>query len=45
MIRIDAMWLAIEPVDMRSGADRLPMHPNRSIDELLPHRWKAAGGR
>lgn len=23
MIRIDAMWLAAEPVDMRSGADRL----------------------
>jgi len=23
MIRIDALWLAIEPVDMRAGADRL----------------------
>jgi len=23
MIRIDAMWLAVEPIDMRSGADRL----------------------
>ncbi len=23
MIRIDAMWLAAEPTDMRSGADRL----------------------
>lgn len=23
MIRIDAMWLASEPTDMRSGADRL----------------------
>ncbi|MDB5846561.1 MAG: Orf2 family protein [Rhodoferax sp.] len=23
MIRIDAMWLATEPVDMRAGADRL----------------------
>ena len=23
MIRIDAMWLAVEPADMRSGADRL----------------------
>ena len=23
MIRIDAVWLAIEPIDMRSGADRL----------------------
>ena len=23
MIRIDAMWLAVEPTDMRSGADRL----------------------
>jgi transposase len=25
MIRIDAMWLATEPVDMRAGADRLLM--------------------
>ena len=23
MIRIDAMWLAVQPIDMRSGADRL----------------------
>ena len=23
MIRIDAVWLAIEPIDMRAGADRL----------------------
>ena len=23
MIRIDAMWLAVEPLDMRVGADRL----------------------
>jgi transposase len=23
MIRIDALWLALEPVDMRAGADRL----------------------
>ena len=23
MIRLDAMWLAAEPVDMRAGADRL----------------------
>jgi transposase len=23
MIRIDALWLAVEPVDMRAGADRL----------------------
>lgn len=23
MIRIDAMWLAVEPVDMQAGADRL----------------------
>lgn len=22
MIRIDSMWLAVEPVDMRAGADR-----------------------
>ncbi|WP_295537872.1 hypothetical protein [uncultured Pseudacidovorax sp.] len=23
MIRIDAMWLALEPIGMRAGADRL----------------------
>ena len=23
MIRIDAVWLAVEPIDMRAGADRL----------------------
>ena len=23
MIRIDAMWLSVEPLDMRAGADRL----------------------
>jgi len=23
MIRIDAMWLATEPIDMRAGAERL----------------------
>ncbi|MDM0029828.1 IS66 family insertion sequence element accessory protein TnpB [Variovorax saccharolyticus] len=23
MIRVDAVWLAVEPIDMRSGADRL----------------------
>lgn len=26
MIRIDAMWLAVEPIDMRAGADRLLTH-------------------
>jgi len=23
MIRIDAVWLAVQPMDMRAGADRL----------------------
>jgi transposase len=23
MIRVDAVWLAVEPIDMRAGADRL----------------------
>ena len=23
MIRIDSLWLAVEPIDMRAGADRL----------------------
>jgi hypothetical protein len=48
MIRIDSMWLAAGPVDMRMGAERLlaqvrlPGHPNHLIDELLPHRWTAS---
>jgi len=23
MIRIDALWLAVEPIDMRAGSERL----------------------
>ena len=23
MIRVDALWLAVQPIDMRAGADRL----------------------
>ncbi|MFM9928134.1 hypothetical protein VLK31_34545 [Variovorax sp. H27-G14] len=26
MIRIDAMWLAADPIDMRAGAERLLAH-------------------
>ena len=26
MIRIDAVWLAVEPIDMRAGGDRLLAH-------------------
>ena len=28
---------------LRDVLERLPSHPNRRIDELLPHRWKNAG--
>ena len=28
-------------VYLRDVLERLPTHPNRSIDELLPHRWTA----
>ncbi|WP_073464881.1 transposase [Rhizobacter sp. OV335] len=30
---------------MKDVLHRLPMHPNRRIDELLPHRWTAAATR
>ena len=26
MIRVDSLWLAVEPMDMRAGADRLLAH-------------------
>lgn len=28
---------------LRDVLERLPSHPNRRIDELLPHRWEKAG--
>ena len=36
MIRIDAMWLAAEPVDMRSGADRLLACVVKVFGAMLP---------
>jgi hypothetical protein len=42
MIRIEVMWLAAEPIDMRAGADRLPTQLSSRIEELLPHRWQPA---
>ena len=30
-------------VYLRDVLERLPTHPNRSIDDLLPHRWQARG--
>lgn len=30
---------------LRDVLERLPLHPNRSIEELLPHRWKAPASR
>jgi transposase len=26
MIRVDSLWLAVQPMDMRAGADRLLAH-------------------
>ena len=37
MIRIDAMWLAVEPVDMRAGVDRLLAR----VVQVLPLRQRA----
>ena len=37
MIRIDAMWLAVEPIDMRAGADRLLMTVVRVFGAAQAH--------
>ena len=37
MIRIDAMWLAVEPVDMRAGAERLLMSVVQSFGAAKAH--------
>lgn len=29
-------------VYLKDVLERLPLHPNHLIDELLPHRWQAA---
>lgn len=39
VIRIDAAWLATDPLDMRAG---MPAHKASRIEELLPHRWIAS---
>ena len=36
MIRIDSLWLAVEPMDMRAGADRLLA---RSLDGAMPQAF------
>ncbi len=37
MIRIDRIWLAVEPVDMRSGMDRLLARVVRIFGASQPH--------
>ena len=37
MIRIDAMWLAAEPTDMRAGADRLLARVVQVFGAARPH--------
>jgi len=37
MIRIDAMWLAVEPVDMRAGVDRLLARVVQVFGAARPH--------
>lgn len=34
--------LVTMPLSPALSENRLPMHPNRRIDELLPHRWVSA---
>jgi hypothetical protein len=31
-------------VYLKDVLERLPLHPNHRIDELLPHRWTPRGG-
>lgn len=37
MIRIDAMWLAADPIDMRAGADRLLARVVQVFDAAQAH--------
>jgi transposase len=37
MIRIDAMWLAVQPLDMRAGADRLLMSVVQTFGAAQAH--------
>ena len=37
MIRVDQCWLATEPVDMRSGADRLLAQVVQMLGAAQPH--------
>ena len=39
VIRIDAMWLAFAPVDMRAGADRLLAAVVHVFGEAQAHQW------
>lgn len=32
-------------VYLKDVLERLPTHPLRRLEELLPHRWKAPAGR
>ena len=38
MIRIDAVWLATEPVDMRAGTDIALAHVVKIFDAAQPHQ-------
>ena len=44
MIRIDAMWLAAEPVDMRAGADRLLARVVQVFGAAQAHQGVQAAG-
>ncbi|WP_374510121.1 IS66 family insertion sequence element accessory protein TnpB [Niveibacterium sp.] len=37
MIRIDAIWLAVEPLDMRAGADSASARVVRVFGQVVPH--------
>ena len=37
LIRIDAIWLATEPVDMRAGADTLLVRVVKVFGSVRPH--------
>ncbi|NWA44901.1 hypothetical protein HX871_08085 [Pseudomonas reactans] len=44
MIRIDAIWLATEPMDMRAGTEtalaRVPTQPASEREQLLQHQCR-----
>ena len=43
MIRMDSLWLAVQPMDMRAGADRLLAHVVQVFGAAQAHHGYLVG--